>query len=126
MRAVFNIEWNKHVPLSTRKIIIDSIIIESIRDAIKIATDKDFSYYDVKCRKRNIVILRFAFFKLARTYSSLTYDDIGSLFSCKFDHSTIIHGCETIDSIQYMGGRDERFNTWSSINNTFKKIIKNK
>jgi chromosomal replication initiation ATPase DnaA len=126
MRAVFNIEWNKHVPLSTKRIIIDSIIIESIRDAIKIVTDKDFVYYDVKSRKRNIVILRFAFFKLARTYSSLTYDEIGSLFSSKFDHSTIIHGCETIDNIQYMGGRDERFKVWYNINNTFKKIIKNK
>ena len=126
MRAVFNIEWNKHVPLSTKRIIIDSIIIESIRDAIKIVTDKDFVYYDVKSRKRNIVILRFAFFKLARTYSSLTYDEIGSLFSCKFDHSTIIHGCETIDNIQYMGGRDERFKVWYNINNTFKKLIKYK
>ena len=126
MTAVFNMEWNKHVPLPPKKVIPDSVIVSTIKEAIYIVTGKEFYLYDVKSRKRNTVIIRFAFFKLARTHSTYTYDDIGSLFSCKFNHSTIIHGCETIDDIEYMGDKDERFKTWYNINDTFKKLIKYK
>lgn len=126
MRAVFNMEWNKHVPLPPKKRISNEVIIETIKDSISLVTDMSFLHYDVKSRRRNIVFLRFAFFRLARTYSNFTYDEIGGLFYSKFDHSTIIHGCEAIDNIEFLGSKDERFQLWDEINNKFKTLIKYK
>jgi chromosomal replication initiation ATPase DnaA len=117
-------EWNRHIPTAPKKVFTDKEIIQAIKDSIFIATGVEFSFYDTKSRKRNLVILRFAFFKLARDFTNYTYYEIGDFFSNTFHHSTIIHGCETIDDIEYMGDKDERFKTLELINKTFKGIIK--
>jgi hypothetical protein len=124
MIAVFNMNWNSHVPIPPKQIVSNDTVIEGIKKAIFLASGKEFFIYDVKNRKRTIIILRFAFFKLARKYSSYTYDEIGELFCNKFDHSTIIHGCKAIDDIEYIGFNDERYKTWNDINETFKTLIK--
>lgn len=112
LKPAFIFYQNTYIPSFPDKNSSNIWVITRIKKAILESTGLEFSDYNIKSRNRSICLIRQIFYYLARYNTTLSLKEIGEQFSYNYfdkktksvkqrnyDHSTVIHGIATINSI---------------------------
>lgn len=102
-----------------RPFVSDHDIIEKIKYIVLANTNISFETMNIKTRKHEIKQARQLFQYLVHKYTTLTLESVGALFEAKYNHATIIHAKDNIQSIIYLGSKDKYFEV---VNNSEKQI----
>jgi hypothetical protein len=95
-----------NIPLLTLRDTIDEILLDMYGDRVFLS---EIARLRNRCRKTELVNMRFIYFKIARllgnTLDSIA-DSMATLKSKRYDHTTILYGLEQFDNLV---SRDESF-----------------
>jgi chromosomal replication initiation ATPase DnaA len=126
MEGTYVIWRNEHVLIPKKMVLSELEAISAAKEAVKLVLGLGFDSYNIRSRESHLFFPRQCFGALLRKHTSLSFKQIGNLFTKPYDHSTIVYQCDGIKDVEQLGYRDVKYKTWMAINEKYKELTKKK
>lgn len=137
LAPTFNI-YQSNVALKPKIDIISPLgVIAAAKKAVEICTNYTYEVLNQNTRQKEIVLARYMILVLVKRHTSLSLKEVGKIFEYvkwdrktktdklgSFDHSGVLAAKQTIEDIEFLKKKDDRFLLWEDVKSTFKQLYK--
>lgn len=137
LAPTFNI-YQSNVVLKPKIDVISPLgVITAAKKAVEICTNYTYEVLNQNTRQKEIVLARYMILVLVKRHTSLSLKEVGKIFEyvkwdrktkkkilTPFEHSGVIYAIETINNIEFLKNKDDRFALWEDVKSTFKQLYK--